>query len=94
VSEVTKVVPEVLNAHAAVHHATGATYQAAGSANHAAHSAAAAAAVGPIGAHYLAAYVPAQANNLTATSQHAHGHHAHGAWHSATSAAFVATDNA
>jgi hypothetical protein len=55
--------------------------------------AAAAAALGPIGAGYLAAYGPAQANNLTATLQVGRVHAAIGAATDAANVSFVASDD-
>lgn len=65
----------------------------AGAADSQAMLAAAAAALGPIGAGYLAAYGPAQANNLTATLQVGRVHAAIGAATEAANASFVASDD-
>ncbi|BBX65619.1 hypothetical protein MSAS_47930 [Mycobacterium saskatchewanense] len=54
--------------------------------------AAAAAAIGPIGASYLAAYGPAQANNLAATLLVGDVHQAIGAATEAANASFAAAD--
>jgi hypothetical protein len=86
-------VPGAHEAFAATNHAAGAAHWTAGSADHGAHVAAAAAALGPIGASFLAAYVPAQANCLAATLQLGHVHHAIGCATSAHKAATVAADN-
>jgi hypothetical protein len=56
--------------------------------------AAAAAALGPIGAPFLAAYAPAQANNLAATLLVGNLHHAIGGGTQAFKAIAVACDNA
>ena len=78
----------------AAHHSAGATYSAAASADGEAHIAAAAAALGPIGANYLAAFAPALQNNLAATRELAHVHHAIGHATAAAKATAVASDNA
>jgi hypothetical protein len=59
---------------AATHHAAAETISNAGSADHEANIDAAATALGPIGAHYLAEYAPAQAYTLAATTHAAHHH--------------------
>jgi hypothetical protein len=66
VSDVFSAESVGMGAHAATHHAAGAHTAAHCSADSQAMLAAAAAALGPIGASYLAAYAPAQANNLAA----------------------------
>ena len=66
-SDVFKAVPAGMEAFAAANQAASTAITAAGSADAAAMLSAAAGAVGPIGAIYLAAYGPAQANNLAAT---------------------------
>lgn len=65
----------------------------AGSADSESMLAAAAAALGPIGASYLAAYGPAQAHNLAATLQVGHVHAAIGQATEAADTSFVATDD-
>jgi hypothetical protein len=94
VNEVFTAVPAAMGALSATHHAVGAAHIGAGSADHGAHVAAAAAALGPIGAQYLAAYVPAQANCLQATLQVGGVFHALGGATDACTAATVAFDNA
>src|ERR1700760_242080 len=63
---VLSVVPQALTAFAAANHAAAEGISTASSADSAAMLNAAAAALGPIGASYLAAYGPAQANNVSA----------------------------
>ncbi|MBO0879929.1 MAG: hypothetical protein J2P17_06090 [Mycobacterium sp.] len=92
--EVFTAMPVAMGALSATHHAVGATHITAGSADHGAHAAAAAAALGPIGAHYLAHYLPAQANCLNATLQVGNVFHALGSGTGACTAATVAFDNA
>jgi hypothetical protein len=87
-------VPVAHDAFAAAHHAAGSTIIGAASADSHAMLAAAAAALGPIGAGYLAAYAPAQTNNLTAGLQVGHVHHAIGVGTQAFKTAVVAADNA
>jgi hypothetical protein len=67
VGEVFSVVPDGMKTFAAVNESVAAGICAAGAADSAAMLADAATAIGPIGAHYLAAYGPAQASNLAAT---------------------------
>lgn len=81
-------------AHAASHHAAGAGYSAAASVDSTGAVAAVAAALGPIGAHYVAAYATAQANNIAAAKQLAHVHTAHGDATLSSVTAINATDNA
>ncbi|WP_208103748.1 hypothetical protein [Mycolicibacterium sp. CBMA 226] len=59
--------PRLLDAFAAVNAAASEAITAAGAADSNAMLGSVAAAIGPIGATYLAAYAPAQANNLTST---------------------------
>jgi hypothetical protein len=94
VSEVFSAVPAGMGVFSAIHHAAGAAHHAAGSADSKAMVAAAAAALGPIGATFLAAYAPAQANCLAATMLVGHVHHAIGHATEASTAAIVAADNA
>jgi hypothetical protein len=55
--------------------------------------AAAAAALGPVGASYLAAFAPAQANNLAATLLVGQLHHAIGSGTQAFKATILASEN-
>jgi hypothetical protein len=66
----------------------------AGSVDSQGHTAAAAAALGPIGAGYLAAYAPAQANCLAATMQVGQVFHALGGGTTVHKAATVAFETA
>jgi hypothetical protein len=86
------VVPPGLEAFAAANTAAGQMISDAGSADAAAMLSAAAAALGPIGAGYLAAFGPAQANNLASTLLLGALHTTIGAATEAASSAFVATD--
>jgi hypothetical protein len=83
-----------MDAFAATHHGAGATYSAAGSVDSAALLSAAALALGPIGAPYLAAFAPALNNNLWATRQLGHVHHAIGHTTASSKLAFIAADYA
>jgi TPP-dependent pyruvate/acetoin dehydrogenase alpha subunit len=67
VSDIFNAVPDGMTAFAEASDAAGNTISAAASADSAAMVQSAAAALGPIGATYLAAYGPAQANNLAGT---------------------------
>ena len=87
------VIPQALEAFSGANTAAGEAVAAAGSADHAANLASATAALGPIGAQYLAAYGPAQAGNFAATLAVAQVHAAIGAATEAAKASFVATDN-
>lgn len=78
----------------AAHHARGAAVSAAGSADATATFGAAAAAIGPIGAHYLAAFAPALNNNLEAARHLSRVHHAIGHATASSKAAIIAADNA
>lgn len=89
---VLSVIPPVLTAFAAVNTAAGESISASGSADSGAMLAAAAAALGPIGASYLAAYAPAQVNNLTATQQLGRVHAAIGTATEAANTGFVVLD--
>ncbi|MEE6178386.1 hypothetical protein [Mycobacterium sp. 050134] len=89
---VLSVVPPVLTAFGAANSAAAELITSAGSADSAAMLNAAAAALGPIGAGYLAAYGPAQANNLAATLLVGQAHEAIGAATEAAKASFVAAD--
>jgi hypothetical protein len=90
-SEIFSAVPAEMDTFSAAHHAAGEAHVIAGSADHAA----AATAIGPIGAaHFLPAYVTAQANCLHSALQVGHVHHAIGHATTASKAAIVAADNA
>ena len=89
---VLSVIPPALTAFAAANTAAGESISASGSSESGAMLAAAAAALGPIGASYLAAYAPAQANNLAATLQVGRVHAAIGSAAEAANTAFVALD--
>jgi hypothetical protein len=89
---VLSVVPVGLEAFGAVNTAAGESISGAGSADSAAMLTAAATALGPIGASYLAAYGPAQANNLAGTLAVGGVHTAIGGATLASKAAYVATD--
>jgi hypothetical protein len=91
---VFSVISSGLDAFAVANSTAAEEISSAGSADAAAMLSAAAAAVGPIGADYLAAYGPAQANNLSGTLQVGGVHAAIGAATEASRASFVATDNA
>ena len=86
------VEPSHLEAFNAVNQAASATITTAGSADSAAMLQTAAAALGPIGAGYLAAYAPAQANNLAATLLVGALHAGVGAATEASKSAFIQTD--
>jgi hypothetical protein len=94
VDEVFAAVPGAHEAVAAAHHAAGAAHHAAGSAHSEAHLCAAAAALGPIGANFLAHYAPAQANCLAATMLVGDVYHALGAGTQAHKAVTICFDNA
>jgi hypothetical protein len=78
---------------AATNEAVAEMISVAGSADSAAMLAAASAALGPIGAAYLGAYAPAQANNLAGTLLVAAAHRAISASAQAVKTSFVSTDN-
>ncbi|WP_082990454.1 MULTISPECIES: hypothetical protein [unclassified Mycobacterium] len=90
---VFSVVPAGLAAFAAANTAAADMISAAGSADSAAMLGAAAAALGPIGASYLAAYGPAQANHLAATLELSRVHAGIGAQTALAAMSFVAADN-
>ena len=92
--EVFKAVPEAMEAFSATNKAAAAAISGAGSADGEGMVAAAAAALGPIGASFLAAYAPAQANNLAATLLVGHVHAAIGGATDGSKAAIIAADNA
>jgi hypothetical protein len=87
------VVPSGLAAFSATNVAAGETISASGSADSAAMIGAVAAAVGPVGAVYLEAYVPAQANNLAATMLVGGVHAAIGQATQVSEATYVAMDD-
>jgi hypothetical protein len=80
-------------AFSAANEGAAATITTAGSADSAAMLSAAAAALGPIGAVYLAAYGPAQASNLAGTLLVGGVHAAIGAATAASQAAVIAADS-
>jgi len=82
-----------LAAFAAANSAAAESISTAGSADSAAMLAAAAAALGPIGAPYLVAYGPAQANNLAAALLLGGVHASIGQTTQAANMSFVAVDN-
>jgi hypothetical protein len=90
---VLSVVSPGLQAFAAANAAAGESISAAGSADPAAMLDAAAAAIGPIGATYLAAYAPAQASNLAAALLVGRVHEAISGATEAANMSFVAADN-
>lgn len=73
-----KAVPSAMGTFSATNKDAAATISGAGSADSAGMLGSAAAALGPIGANYLASYAPAQANNLAATKLLAYLHDAIG----------------
>lgn len=90
---VFSAIPSAMDAFSSTNQAAAAAISTAGSADSEAMLSAAAAAVGPIGASYLAAYAPAQANNLAATMLVAHVHAAIGGATDASKATIIAADN-
>jgi hypothetical protein len=90
---VLSVVPQALTAFAAANNTAAEGISTASSADSAAMLNAAAAALGPIGASYLAAYGPAQANNLTAALMVGRVHEGIAASTQAASVSFVAADD-
>jgi hypothetical protein len=89
---VLSVIPSALETFTAANTTAGQMISTAGSADSAAHLAAAAVALGPIGVNYLAAYAPAQANNLAGTMLVGGVHAGIGAATEVSRASFVATD--
>jgi len=87
------VVPVGLEVFSVANTAAGESISTAGSADAAAMLGAAAAALGPIGASYLAAYGPAQANNLAGTLLVGGVHAGIGVATMASKAAYVAADD-
>jgi hypothetical protein len=92
-SDVFAAVPDGMTAFAAANDAASTVITTAGSADSAAMLAAAAAALGPIGALYLAAYGPAQANNLAGTLLVGAVHTGIGVTTNASKSAIVSLDN-
>jgi hypothetical protein len=90
---VLSVSPVGLEAFSAANTSAAESITSAGSADSGAMLGAVAAAVGPIGASYLGAYGPAQANNLAATQLVGGAHAAIGAATTAAKVAYVATDD-
>ena len=88
------VIPAGLEAFSAANVSAAESISAAGSADSAAMLGAVGAALGPIGASYLGAYGPAQANNLAGTLLVGGVHAAIGAATTASKTAFVAMDDA
>ena len=86
------VAPAGLRAFSAANTAAAEVISAAGSADDAANLSAAAAALGPIGASFLAAYGPAQTNNITSTRLVAQLHSAIAAATEKSNASFVSAD--
>jgi hypothetical protein len=83
-----------MDAFSVTHHGAGASVSAAASADSGAMLATAAAALGPIGAPYLAAFAPALCNHLAAARLVSHVHHAIGDATASSKAAFIAADDA
>jgi hypothetical protein len=92
--EVFAAVPDGMTAFSAVNEATSTVITTVGAADSAAMLSAAAAALGPIGASYLAAYAPSQANNLAGTLLVGGVHAGVSAATDASKSAIVNTDNA
>jgi hypothetical protein len=86
-------VPTGMTAFSAANEAAAEVITAAGSADSAAMLNAAATALGPIGALYLTAYAPAQANNLAGTLLVGGVHAGIGAATDASTSAIVAAEN-
>jgi hypothetical protein len=94
VGGVFQAIPGAMNAFSAANQAAAAEITSAGSTDSESMLGAAASALGPIGAGYLAAYAPAQANNLAATLLVAQVHAAIGGATDASKATMIAADNA
>jgi hypothetical protein len=92
-SEDFVAVPDGMAAFSAANEAASTVITTAGSADSAAMLNAAATALGPIGALYLAAYGPAQANNLAGTLLVGGVHASIGAATRASTSAIVAAEN-
>lgn len=93
-SDVFAAVPNGMEAFSSVNQTASGIITAVGSADSAAMLNTAAAALGPIGALYLAAYGPAQASNLAGTLLVGGVHAGVGAATSASKSAVVAADTA
>lgn len=93
-SDVFAAVPAGMTAFSAANKAASTVITAAGSADSAGMLTAAATAVGPIGATYLAAYGPAQSNNLAGTLLVGEVHADISAATDASKSAIVAADSA
>lgn len=93
-SEILTAAPAGMAAFSAANEGASAAITAAGSADSAAMLSAAAIALGPIGAVYLTAFGPAQANNLAGTLLVGGVHAGVAAGTGASQSAFVAADNA
>jgi hypothetical protein len=93
-SDVFAAVPDGMTAFSAATEAASTVITAAGSADSAAMLSAAAMALGPIGASYLTAYGPAQANNLAGTLLVGGVHAGISAATDTSKSAVVAADNA
>jgi hypothetical protein len=87
-----KAVTSGMGSFSATNKDAAATISGAGSADSAAMLSSAAAALGPIGANYLASYAPAQANNLAATKLLAYLHAAIGGATDASVKAIVSNE--
>jgi hypothetical protein len=87
------VTPPGLEAFSAANSTAAQSVAAAGSADNAANLASAATALGPIGAVFLAAYGPAQANNFAATLAVAELHAAIAVATETAKVSFITTDN-
>ena len=92
--DVFAAAPDGLTAFSAANDAVSTAITTVGSADSAAMLGAAATALGPIGATYLAAYSPAQANNLAGTLLVGGVHAGIGAATDASKTAIVNTDSA
>lgn len=90
---VLSAIPDAMHVFAAANAAGAQMISAAGAADSMANLSAAAAALGPIGASFLLAYAPAQANNLAAVMQLGAVHAAIAAATDAAATAFVVQDN-
>lgn len=88
-----KAVTSGMGSFSATNKDAAVTISGAGSADSAAMLNSAAAALGPIGANYLASYAPAQANNLAATKLLAHLHDAIGGATDASVKAIVSNES-
>jgi hypothetical protein len=92
-SDVFAAVPQGMTAFSAANASASTVITTVGSADSAAMLSAAAAALGPIGAMYLAAFGPAQANNLAGTLLVGGVHAGIDAATNASKSAIIATDN-